>query len=45
MVNIFAIVVVVAISGLIVAEVLIAYQKYQMKKQFLEHMNQKNKDK
>jgi hypothetical protein len=44
MVNIFAIIAVAAIGSLIAAEVLVAYQKHQMKKQFLEDMDQKNKD-
>ncbi|MGA2874033.1 MAG: hypothetical protein ABSE82_00725 [Nitrososphaerales archaeon] len=39
--NIFAIVAVIAIGVFVVAEVLIAYQKYQMKKQFLAELDKK----
>jgi hypothetical protein len=39
--NIFALVAVVAIGVFVVAEVLIAYQKYQMKKQFLDELDKK----
>ena len=40
--NIFAIVAVIAIGVFVVAEVLVAYQKYQMKKMFLEQMDKKD---
>jgi hypothetical protein len=36
--NPFVYVAVVAIAVLVVAEVLVAYQKYQMKKQFMEEL-------
>jgi len=40
--NFFAIVAVIAIGVFVVVEVLIAYQKYQLKKQFLEEMDKKD---
>ena len=39
--NLFAIVAVIAIGIFVVAEVLIAWQKYQMKKQFLDELDKK----
>jgi hypothetical protein len=39
--NLFAIVAVIAIGVFVVAEVLIAYQKYQLKKQFLDELDGK----
>ncbi len=40
--NVFAIVAVIAVSVFVVAEVLIAYQKYQMKRQFLDELDKKS---
>ena len=39
--NPYVYVAVAAISVFIVAEILVAYQKYQMKKQFLEDLDRK----
>jgi hypothetical protein len=39
--NVFAIVAVIAIGVFVVAEVLVSYQKYQMKKQFLDELDKK----
>ncbi|MDG6906180.1 MAG: hypothetical protein JRN20_10395 [Nitrososphaerota archaeon] len=42
--NIFAIVAVIAVAIFLVVEVLISYQKYQMKKMFLEEMDKKDSE-
>jgi hypothetical protein len=39
--NVFAVVAVIAIGIFVVAEILTAYQKYQMKKQFLGELDKK----
>jgi hypothetical protein len=38
-IEVYALVAVVAVGVLILAEVLVAYQKYRMKKQFLENLS------
>lgn len=43
--SIFAIVAVIAISAFAIIEVLTAYQKYQLKQQFLRDMDKKDLDK
>lgn len=40
--NFFAIVAVIAIGVFVIAEVLVSYQKYQLKKIFLEQMDKKD---
>ena len=42
--NIFALIAVIAISVFVAAEVLVSYQKYQLKKQFLEEIDEKSQD-
>lgn len=42
--NIFAIVAVIAVGVFLIAEVLISYQKFQMKKMFLDEMDKKDRE-
>lgn len=42
--NIFAVVAVIAVGVFLVAEILIQYQKFQMKKMFLEEMDKKDRE-
>ena len=40
--NFFAIVAIAALSVFVIAEVLVSYQKYQLKKQYLEELDKKD---
>jgi hypothetical protein len=42
--NLFVYVAVVAVGIFLVAEILVAYQKYQMRKQFIEELDKGGKD-
>lgn len=44
--EIYVVFIIVAIGIAVVAEIMVAYQKYQMKKQFVEELNEQelNKD-
>jgi cell division protein FtsL len=43
MIPIYYIFIVVAISLAIIAEILVAYQKYQMKKQFVDELDRRDR--